>query len=147
MSAVNVGHERYNELLDQLESIGQWWPDGREASVSAMNAREVMIRLTELRTVLKGHFRTEESQGLLPNGASSDPRFSREAEQLSAQHAGLLDRLNSVMNSVPLTSDSAQLWSIAKEHFGDFRKQLEAHERAEIGLLQSACGDNSGIGD
>jgi hypothetical protein len=147
MSVAVVGHEMHNELLEQLESIGQWWPDHSQASVSAMNAREVMTRLTELRTVLKEHFQAEETQGLLPNGPAADPRFARDVERLLAQHGGLVDRLNAVIGSIPLVSDHTQSWSIAKEHFDNFRKQLEAHERAEIGLLQSACGDNLGVGD
>ena len=147
MTASLVGHEMHNDLLNQLESINQWWPDLRQASVSAMNAREVMTRLAELRTVLKEHFQFEEAQGLLPGGASADPRFARQAEELMEQHEELLERLNAVVGSVPLVSESPQGWAIAKGHFDEFRKQLEAHERAEIDLLQVASAENLGVGD
>lgn len=147
MTAAVAGREMHNELLDQLESINQWWPDGSQASISALNAREVLIRLTELRVLLKEHIRLEETQGLVPNGASADPRFARQAEQLLAQHGGLWNHLNAVISSVPLISESAQAWSNAKGHFDDFRKQLEAHERSENDLFQAAIGDNLGVSD
>lgn len=147
MTASAIEREMHNELFDQLESIGQWWPDGVQASISAMNAREVMIRLAELRIQLKEHFQMEEAQGLLPDDSPADPRFARESDRLLAQHNGLMDRLNAVLGAIPLISDDAKAWSVAKEHFDEFRKQLENHERAEMDLLQSACGENLGIGD
>ncbi len=147
MTTSVVGHKMHNELLDQLESIGQWWPGCDKSFISPINAREVMTRLTELRTSLRVHFDMEEVQGLLPNGTSADPRFLRHAEQLLDQHDGLMDRLNAVITSLLMMNDGTQTWSVAKEHFDEFRKQLQAHERAEIDLLQAACGDNLGVVD
>lgn len=147
MTAIVDGQELRNDLLDRLQLIEQWWPNSSQVKASAMNAREVLVHLAELRSALKEQFQVEETQGLLPEGCELTPRFASESERLLQQHDGLLDRLNAVIASIPLISENAQAWATAKAHFDDFRKQLELHERAEIDLLQAACGDNFGSVD
>ncbi len=147
MTTSLIGHQLHNDLLDHLEAVGQWWPDASQPTVSAMNAREVLVRLTELRDTLKFHFAFEEDHGLLPEDLASDVRLEDKANGLLTQHEGLLERLNAVIASVPVTSESLSAWSVAKGHFEDFRKELEQHERAEIDLVQGAGRQNLGAGD
>ena len=147
MTTTPTAHQLHNELLDHLEAVGQWWPDTSQPMVSAMNAREVLVRLTELRDALKDHFAVEEDRGLLPNSPTGDPRLDDHAAALLKQHAGLLERLNAVIASVPVTSGQLSAWASAKKHFDDFRKELQAHEGAEIKLVQTASIDSPGIGD
>lgn len=137
----------HNQLLAQLEAIGQWWPDASQPTVSAMNAREVLVRLTELRDSLKDHFANEEEHGLLVNNATDDPHLEAQADQFLKQHEELLERLSAVITTVPVTSENPSAWSAAQAHFNDFRKDLERHEREESDLVQTASGVNLGIGD
>ena len=147
MTTTSTGHQIHNEVIDQLEAIGQWWPDASQPLVSALNAREVLVHLTELRDVLKDHFAAEEEHGLLPDDFTNNPRLEDKANQLLKQHEGLMERLNAVIGAVPATSENPSFWSVAKGHFEDFRKELERHERAEIDLVQSASSEQSGVGD
>lgn len=147
MTTTLTGHQVHNELLNQLEAVGQWWPDANQATVSALNAREVLVRLTELRDTLKDHFALEEDQGLIPSDSMTDPRLEDKANYLLKQHEELLERLNAVIASVPVTSENPAVWSVAKAHFEDFRKEIERHERAEIDLIQEVYGESTGVGD
>lgn len=147
MTTTATRHQVHKQLLDQLEAIGQWWPDASQPTVSAMNAREVLVRLAELRDTLKDHFANEEEHGLLPDSSTNAPRLEAKADQLLKQHEELLERLSAVITTVPVTSENPSAWSAAKGHFEDFRKQLERHERAEIDLVQTASGVNLGVGD
>lgn len=147
MSTTPAQQEFHNGLLDQLESVSQWWPDASQATVSALNVREVLAHLTELRDELKTHFALEEDHGLIPGDSASDPQLESKADDLLKQHAGLLERLNSLTTSIPVTSEKPSAWSAAKGHFDDFRKALDRHERAEIELLQAVGGENLGVGD
>ena len=147
MTTTSTGHQIHNEVLDQLETVGQWWPDTSQPLVSALNAREVLVHLTELRDALKDHFGAEEERGLLLDDFMNNPQLEDKANQLLTQHEGHLERLNAVIGSVPATSENPSYWSIAKGHFEDFRKELERHERAEIDLVQSESGDSPGVGD
>lgn len=141
-----VGYDAHNDLLDHLEALDQWWPDPAKSRVSTINAREVIVQLTELRGLLREHFVAEEDRGLLPNEQGTDPRLLRDAEQLLQQHGVLLDRLNALIASVPLISEGPSAWTTTKAEFDEFRKQIEAHEHAEIELLQS-CDDEVGVVD
>lgn len=147
MTTTLIGHQLHNDLIDHLEAVGQWWPDTSQATVSALNAREVLVRLTELQDVLKDHFTVEEDQGLLPDGATNDPRFEDKERALLKQHVGLSERLNAVIASVPVTSGTPSAWASVKKQFDDFRKELQAHERAEIELIQDEFRDGPGTGD
>lgn len=147
MTTTLTGHQIHKELLDQLGAIDQWWPDASQPTVSAMNAREVLVRLTELRDTLKDHFANEEEHGLLPDNDANAPRLETKADQLQKQHEELLQRLSTVIMTVPVTNENPSAWSAAKGHFEDFRKQLERHEREEIDLVQTASGVNLGVGD
>lgn len=147
MTTKSTGHEIHNEVLDQLEAVGQWWPDASQPLVSALNAREVLVHLTELRDALKDHFAAEEEHGLLPDDFTNNPRLEDKADRLLNQHEGLLERLNAVIGAVPATSENPSYWSVAKGHFEDFRNELARHERAEIDLVQDANGEDLGVGD
>ena len=147
MTTTLSGHQLHHRLLEQLESVAQCWPDASEATVSAINAREVLVGLTELRDSLTDHFAIEEEHGLLPEGAASDPRSEARANAPLKQHAALREQLNAVIASVPVTSEKPSAWVAAKKHFEAFRKELQAHEYAEIALIQTACGDSMGTGD
>jgi hypothetical protein len=147
MTTTSTGHQLHTELLDQLEAVRQWWPDASQATVSALNAREVLVHLTELRDSLKDHFAIEEEHGLLPDDSTSDPRLNEQANHLLEQHKELFERLNAMIASVPATSENPSLWSVSKGHFEDFRKELERHERAEIEVVQAASGDSFGVVD
>ena len=147
MTTTSTGHQVQNEVLDQLETIGQWWPDASQPLVSALNAREVLVHLTELRDVLKDHFAAEEEHGLVPDDFTNNPRLEDKESQLLKQHEGLMERLSAVIGAVPATSGNPSFWSVAKGHFENFRKELERHERAEIDLVQGAYGENPGVGD
>jgi hypothetical protein len=147
MTTTLTGHQLHNTLLDQLEAVGQWWPDAAQATVSAMNAREVLVKLTELRDSLKDHFAVEEEQGLIPDGLTTDPRFEDKESALLHQHARLHEQLNAVIASVPTTSGNPAAWAIAHKHFDAFRQELQTHENSEIELIQAASGDSPGTVD
>lgn len=147
MTSPSTGHQVHQALLEQLEAVSQWWPDPSQVAVSAMNAREVLVHLTELRDTLKNHFAAEEDRGLLPESTTIDPQWTKKADHLLSQHGPLLERLNSVIATVPITNENPSAWSIAKGHFDEFRKELGRHETAEIELIQSACGESLGVGD
>lgn len=147
MTTTLVGHQLHHDLLDHLQAVGQWWPDTSQPMVSAINAREVLVRLTELRDLLEDHFAVEEERGLLPDGSTNDPRFEDKQSDLLKQHAGLRERLNAVIASVPVTSAHPSAWAIAQKQFEAFRKELQTHENAEIELVQATFCDSPGTGD
>lgn len=147
MTTTLIEHQLHNDLLNHLEAVGQWWPDASHSTVSALNAREVLVRLTELRDSLKDHFAVEEDLGLLPDRSTTDSRFEEKESALLKQHVGLRERLDALIASVPVTSEHFAAWVSAKKHFEEFRKELQAHERAEIDLIQSAFRDGPGSGD
>lgn len=147
MTTTLIGHELHHDLLDHLKAVDQRWPDTGQATISTLNTREVLVRLTELRDSLNDHFAVEEDHGLLPDGSTSDPQFEDKESALLKQHAGLRERLNAVIASVPVNSERVSGWASAKKHFDEFRKELQTHECAEIELIQTEFRDGPGTGD
>jgi hypothetical protein len=102
--------------------------------LSERRARRVWIgEIDRLADELTRHFATEETGGYMSEVIAMRPESSRAAERLVAQHDQLLGRLAAIRGHL-----AADDLAYGRAELARFLTALEAHERAEVELVQEA---------
>jgi hypothetical protein len=104
-------------------------------------------RLRALRGDLQAHFDSEEAGGYLAAALAAAPEFTREAEELQAQHRQLLGALDQFVAQLQNSHRSVKNWDEARQRLEDFLMRLHDHEAAENTIIQAAFDDDLGAGE
>jgi hypothetical protein len=131
---MRLEHLRLNQALRQVQEMLL-----EVLQKDAVNGRRRLVteRLTDLRGKLAAHFAQEEEGGYLEEAAVRVPRLSGQVQGIEAEHAQLLEGLDAVIAGaavLPLRDVLAR--------FGDFKRRLQAHERAENRVMAQGFGCN-----
>lgn len=132
--------EEHRELMQRIHELRQHWAQVDEAG--GPQDDELGRRLDDFRRHLAAHFEEEERDGYLASALAIAPRFSRQAEQLCAQHRQLLVQLDGLMTQLSSAQSDPESWERSRRQFEDFVAELRKHEGAENAIVQSAFGDD-----
>ncbi len=130
-------------LLESTHDLLSHWP-------IHIARRRLVELLGELRDQLALHFALEEAYGYFEDAVSAEPRLSRQAEALRAEHCQLFVELCAL-------EEAAERWLYheATEHmlrkiaigFRAFHDRLLDHESRENDLILEALAEEIGEGD
>lgn len=137
--------EEHRLLMKQIADFRTWAKEVDELGVP--HFREMGNRLQTLRDVLSCHFIDEEAGGYLSPVLEAAPRFSAEAAELQAQHAGFLATLDGLIVRLSNEPPEFESWQAAVSEFEHFLETLRHHEARENAMAQSAFGRDIGTGD
>jgi len=135
------------ELRAVLQSAG----DVFELPTTGLSThKEIVEILANLRDQLAIHFTLEESFGYVDDAIEVAPRLSDRAAELKSEHQTLYLHICDVVENAErlLYHEPAapNISRVAKEYEA-FRRQFDAHERAENDLIFAAFDDDLGDGD
>lgn len=137
--------EEHRELMQQIHELRQHWAEVDEKG----GPQEDVLgqRLREFRNHLAEHFEDEERDGYLAAALAVAPRFSREADELCAQHRYFLDQLDRVLAQIMSAASGGESWQACRRLFDEVVTELRRHEGAENAIVQAAFGDDVGTAD
>lgn len=131
-------------LLARIEELRQFWREVCELG-DGPKFGEMASRVSNLRSLLQGHFADEEHGGYFASVLKVAPRFTDEARQLQAQHAEFLECLDQLIEC--LRKSQCGSWQNVCDGFEQFVEDLRKHERREHDLLQTVFNQDDGEGD
>ena len=135
-----IGAE-HQELERQYAAFVEFL-DGETVQVAILRRK-----LAELTVILKCHFEHEEQDGYFAEIIEIAPRLSYEAEELEAEHDGLLGRLEHLDERLIVLHDDVDEIARLRRDFADFIEACRTHERRETALVQEAWLTEIGAGD
>jgi ElaB/YqjD/DUF883 family membrane-anchored ribosome-binding protein len=105
-------------------------------------------QLRDFQYRLLQHFDLEEDGGFMADLVGHVPRMSDKIDALEAEHAELLDTLESIIADLK-RADSLSQWENAKlkVRISSLLKALRKHEAAECALIQEAYYQDIGVAD
>ena len=137
--------DKHRELMGLIAETRAWCRD--IGSDDATRFEKFANRLQNLRGQLVAHFIDEEEDGYLGPALHVAPRFTSQAEQLQQQHQKFLDHLDTLVVRLNAEDQPVNCWDEAQSEFDSLIRDLRKHEAAENSIMQSAFGDDIGVGD
>lgn len=105
-------------------------------------------RLVELHDKLFRHFRFEEQDGILRDQLRVHPRAQSKVEAIEAEHVEMLTQLRGILSDVLVYSEGKPpADSRIRQRIVAVMDQLQAHEEAEMDLIQRVMYREVGAGD
>lgn len=112
------------------KGVGDWWED-------------LSYRLRLLRVQLRGHFATEEAEGLVERIERQAPEHAAACERLLKQHTKLIERLDDLAAEASVHGNVSRWTKSMRALLGD----LARHEHEESDLLLRALDSTPGAPD
>ena len=142
LKEIKDDNQHLKTLWDQITPIAQ-----RPETVEN-HWTELIDLFEELRDQLALHFSLEEAYGYFDEAVDIAPQLSTVAECLRSQHPKLFSQVRDLADYMTeVNPDQDASLSGVVQRFGDFRKQFESHEEAEVKLILQAMDDDIGVGD
>lgn len=114
---------------------------------TAAQLRAAYEQLAVLALRLKEHFAQEEEGGYLEEAASILPRLGPQVQRLEREHAPLLRHALAIAELARRAAEGTVTRAALSAAFGQFARELEAHEQAEDCLVQEAASRDMGFDD
>ncbi|MEK6236132.1 MAG: hemerythrin domain-containing protein [Planctomycetales bacterium] len=139
-------HAEQRRILARAEQAFRDFSD-EDRSPRDRDLAGISDQLADLRPHLTRHFAFEERGGYLCEALEVAPRYSEEAAELQGQHAVFLKQLAEIEGRVRDFPFGRESWNAIQDAFEDFLATMSEHEHRENALVQSAFGDDVGVGD
>jgi hemerythrin len=144
----------YQERLQREHKVLAELLQSTRVAVESAETSEQQLRRLILEIVHRvcGHFWHEEKDGYMRPVIEAAPQLAHAAEELRAQHAHLLDELESLRQLVesPASATSGkpeQARLKLRDAYQQFLRHYMAHEAAEDALMQEAFQSDVAAGD
>jgi iron-sulfur cluster repair protein YtfE (RIC family) len=131
-------HDRLRDLLGTIS---------REMTAHKGTAAKLAQQLQSLRDQLHTHFVEEEDHGFFEQINDLAPRFTRETDQLCAEHVEMLGKVDKLVNQAEQGDGPDSWWTALVTAFHELSRELMQHEHEENDLLQKAYDDDIGEKD
>ena len=100
-----------------------------------------------MRAHLMKLYALEESQGCLPAVTQRRPELSREAQHFCGEHRANMAKADEIMLNLRAAESDGGSPEAFRRQIDEFLKQLQRHEVAESGLVQSVFSDDISVND
>lgn len=137
--------EEHHQVMRRITQIRTWCLELEQFGLPKFG--ELAMRVEGLRDLLAEHFAEEEKDGYLASALAIAPQYTRQAQELQAQHGHVLERLNDYINRLNESEPPFKSWQQACEEFEMVVADLRQHERSENEIVQSAFDNDVGTGD
>lgn len=137
--------DEHRELMGLIAETQAWCHD--VGSDDQTRFQKFANLLQNLREQLVAHFIDEEEDGYLGSALDVAPRFASQAEKLQQQHQQFLDQLDTLVARLKAADQPVNCWDETQSEFDSLIRDLRKHESAENSIMQSAFGDDLGVGD
>jgi iron-sulfur cluster repair protein YtfE (RIC family) len=128
--------EEHRELMGRIAELREWINQVSQLGTPRMG--ELGDRIQPLRDELARHFADEEQNGYLAEALAAAPRFTREAQELQAEHAEFLTQLDDLIARLHELEPPFASWQEACRKLEAILGRLRRHEGRETALVQSA---------
>jgi hypothetical protein len=131
--------EAHTDLLRDLLEL-----ERAAGSETRGGPEELAARLGKVRAHLTEHFRFEEEGGYMAPVLKEEPKFTRVAEELLAQHGQMAQALDELLEEIA----RVRTWQDAlRERLRAWVGQVRQHESRENKLVQEAFYSSGATGD
>ncbi|MDJ0866780.1 MAG: hemerythrin domain-containing protein [Myxococcota bacterium] len=137
---IETDHRELGAVVERLE---EWL--GRLAAGSRSGEPEVRSLLADFCQRLRAHLGAEEQSGVLERAAAAAPHFAGRIDRLRLEHDELRRGLE-MLAAGPEPAIPRPDWPRFHARFQVFRGVLDAHEHAEIDILQRSYLEDLGGG-
>lgn len=149
---VILGHilQEHRELHGLLRSTREAIAAPHEspsANAVAAGCERIAQALTALREHLAEHFQQEEDGGFLEESLARLPRLASEAREVLAEHPGLLNEADRLIERTSRGDIPAQGWASLCHDVDRFATRLLDHERRENRVVQQGYNEDLGLVD
>ncbi len=149
---VILGHilQEHRELHGLLRAAREALtpPSGAHAAASGKGGCDrITEALSRLRDHLTEHFQQEEEGGFLEESLARLPRLAEEAKRVLAEHPGLLDEADRLIQQTSRGDIPAQGWTALCRDVDQFATRLLDHERRENRVVQQGYNEDLGLAD
>jgi hypothetical protein len=128
--------------LDRRLAEFQSWRD-QLCELGQPRYGEMGVRVQQIRELLNAHFAAEEAGGYFCEVVEEAPCLKTRAADLQREHQQILNELDALTTRLTASPASFDSWSESCQAFGRLLDRMQAHERAEEAMVETAFGTDS----
>ena len=140
-------HRELHALLRSTREAVRQTLETPAARPKPVGCQRIAAALTNLRNHLQEHFQQEEEGGYLEESLARLPRLAAEATRVLAEHPGLLDEADRLIERTSRGDISGSGWATFCQDVDRFATRLLDHERRENSVVQQGYNEDLGLAD